>query len=104
VKANQATFPARVMCRLLHVSVSGFYAWCDRPMSARRRADIALLARIHAIHRKSKGCYGARPIHEELSSKCDSVRSTESNREQRVSKCARESAATLSKCAYHPGE
>jgi transposase InsO family protein len=35
-------------------------------MSARRRADIALLARIHAIHRKSKGCYGARPIHEEL--------------------------------------
>lgn len=35
-------------------------------MSARRRADIALLARIHAIHRKSKGCYGSRPIHEEL--------------------------------------
>lgn len=35
-------------------------------MSARRRVDIALLARIHAIHRKSKGCYGARPIHEEL--------------------------------------
>lgn len=66
MKANQAIFPVRRMCRLLKVSASGFYAWNERPMSARRRSDIALLARIHAIHRKSKGCYGARPIHEEL--------------------------------------
>jgi len=66
VKANQATFPVRQMCRLLRVSVSGFYAWRDRPMSPRRRADIALLACIHAIHRKSKGCYGSPPIHAEL--------------------------------------
>ena len=66
MKANQATFPARVMCRLLNVSVSGFYAWLDRPMSARRRTDIGILARIHAIHRKSKGCYGSPPIHAEL--------------------------------------
>jgi putative transposase len=66
VKANQATFPVRQMCRLLRVSVSGFYAWRDRPMSPRRQTDIALLACIHAIHRKSKGCYGSPPIHAEL--------------------------------------
>jgi putative transposase len=35
-------------------------------MSAGRRVDIALLARIHAIHRKSRGCYGAPNIHVEL--------------------------------------
>jgi putative transposase len=35
-------------------------------MSARRRVDIALLARIHAIHRMSRGCYGAPNIHVEL--------------------------------------
>jgi putative transposase len=35
-------------------------------MSARRRADIALLARIHAIHRQSRGCYGAPNIHVEI--------------------------------------
>jgi putative transposase len=35
-------------------------------MSARRRVDVALLARIHAIHRQSRGCYGAPNIHVEL--------------------------------------
>jgi putative transposase len=66
VKANQATQPVRVMCRLLQVSASGFYAWRDRPLSARRRADIGLSARIHEIYRRSKGRYGAPNIHAEL--------------------------------------
>jgi len=48
VKANQATYPVRVMCRLLKVSKSGFYAWLDRPTSTQARADIALSARIGA--------------------------------------------------------
>ena len=59
VKANQATHSVRVMCRLLRVSQSGFYAWDERPMSARRRADIVLTARIHAIHRRSRETYGS---------------------------------------------
>ena len=35
-------------------------------MSARARSDIALTARIHAIHRQSRGCYGAPNIRIEL--------------------------------------
>jgi putative transposase len=66
VKANQASHPVRVMCRLLKISASGFYAWDDRPLSQRAREDIALTARIHAIHRRSKGAYGAPMIHAEL--------------------------------------
>lgn len=62
---NQATQPVRAMCRLLQVSASGFYAWRDRPLSARRRADIALSARIHEIYRHSKGRYGSPNIHAE---------------------------------------
>ena len=66
MKANQATFPVRVMSRLLGVSASGFYAWLQRPLSARAVADIGLTALIHAIHRRSNGAYGAPSIHAEL--------------------------------------
>jgi putative transposase len=66
VKANQATYPVRVMCRLLGISASGFYAWNERPLSKRELADIALTAKIHAIHRQSRECYGVPRIHAEL--------------------------------------
>ncbi len=66
MKANQATHPVGVMCRLLRVSRSGFYAWDERPRSARALQDIALTARIEAIHRRSKGVYGSPMIHAEL--------------------------------------
>jgi hypothetical protein len=66
VKANQATQSVREMCRLLKVSKSGFYAWERRPLSARAWADIGLTAKIHEIHRRSRGVYGAPNIHAEL--------------------------------------
>ena len=66
MKANQATHPVRVMCRLLKISKSGFYAWLHRPLSNRARNDIALTAKIHAIHRRSHETYGAPTIHAEL--------------------------------------
>lgn len=55
-----------VMCRLLRISRSGFYAWEDRPLSARARMDVALTGKIHAIHRRSHETYGAPMIHAEL--------------------------------------
>lgn len=55
VKANQARYPVAIMCRLLKVSRSGYYAWVDRPLSARAREDARLTALIHGIHRRSKG-------------------------------------------------
>jgi putative transposase len=66
MKAHQATYPVRVMSRLLGVSASGFYAWLSRPMSKRALEDIALTAKIHAIHRRSGEAYGAPSIHAEL--------------------------------------
>jgi len=55
-----------MMCRLLRISRSGFYAWLHRPMSERARTDLALTGKIEAIHRHSKEVYGAPSIHAEL--------------------------------------
>lgn len=66
MKANQATHRVRVMCRLLGISASGYYAWRDRPTCQRRLQDILLTARIHSIHRLSRESYGVPRIHAEL--------------------------------------
>jgi putative transposase len=55
-----------MMCRLLGVSRSGYYAWKRRPTSARTLADRALTVRIRAIHRRSRGTYGVPRVHAEL--------------------------------------
>ena len=63
---NQASYPIATMCRLLEVSASGYYAWRDRRPSRRVEGDVALLARIKAIHAASRRTYGAPRIHAEL--------------------------------------
>jgi putative transposase len=66
VSAHQATYPIAVMCRTLGVSPAGYYAWRNRPASARSRTDAALLQRIRTIHASSYSTYGAPRIHAEL--------------------------------------
>ncbi len=66
MKANQAEFPVRVMCRVLGVSPSGYYDWRDRALSARAVADAALIERIKAYHRASRCTYGSPRIHADL--------------------------------------
>ena len=67
--AHQAVHRVATMCRVLGVSPSGHYAWRKRPLSARARADIELSAEIQAIHRESRGTYGAPRIHAELAAR-----------------------------------
>ena len=66
MSANQAIHSVRTMGRVLKISKSGCYAWNCRPLSARRRDDLGLLAKIHAIHRRSRATYGAPRIRAEL--------------------------------------
>ena len=54
------------MCIVLEVSRSGYYRWVASRDSERRREDRELLMRIRAIHKKSRGIYGAPRIHREL--------------------------------------
>src|SRR5262245_3934001 len=66
VKANQADHPCATMCRILGVSPSGYYAWRQRPPSARAQQDAELIMKIHTIHLESHGTYGAPRMHAEL--------------------------------------
>jgi putative transposase len=66
VKAYQASYPIRTMCRVLEISTSGYYAWVRRPPSAHAQSDILLGDRIEAIHRRSRSTYGRPRIHAEL--------------------------------------
>jgi len=63
---HQAVHPIAIMCRMLGVSTSGYYAWLERPPSARATSDAALLERIRAIHAKSRATYGMPRVHAEL--------------------------------------
>ena len=66
MRANQTSYPIRMMCRVLGVSPSGYYDWLDRPPSARARADAILLERIKTHHKASRGTYGVPRLHEDL--------------------------------------
>lgn len=55
-----------VMCRVLRVSVSGYYAWRVRPVSQRTLANQELAKQIRQIHEQSRGTYGSPRIHAEL--------------------------------------
>ena len=55
---HQAEHRIRVMCRVLGVSASGYYAWEQREPSAREVANTKLLERIRTLHAKSRQTYG----------------------------------------------
>ena len=66
IAEHRRAYPVRVMCRVLKVSPSGYYAWRSRSRSRRSREDRRLKVLIRAIHRQSRKSYGAPRIHVEL--------------------------------------
>jgi putative transposase len=66
IDAEKALYPVAVMCALLKVSRSGFYAWAARPKSARAIADEVLTGQIQAVFDTNRKVYGAPRIWTEL--------------------------------------
>jgi hypothetical protein len=68
IHAEKAQYPVAVLCRVMDVARSGFYAWCQRPFSPRAQQNQSLLAQIQRAHRDSDGSYGSPRIHRDLRS------------------------------------
>ena len=66
VDAERAHLPVPLLCRMLGISRSGYYAWRGRSPSRRSREDAALTERIAQIHRRSRETYGYPRVHAEL--------------------------------------
>jgi putative transposase len=66
IAQHRDEFPLTLMCRVLHVSRAGFYAWLRRPPSARATWDQRLRVAIRAIHAESQRSYGSPRVHREL--------------------------------------
>ena len=73
MRAHRAEFHVTTMARVLGVSTSGYYAWLGRPRSAREKSNRLLVARVRAIHERSRGSCGAPRIQAELADEGVSV-------------------------------
>lgn len=66
IARHRGEFPVRLMCRVLEVSVAGFYAYLKRPASWRAVIDELLMAHIRIAFAESGETYGAPRVLQEL--------------------------------------
>jgi len=66
ITRHRGEFEVRLMCRVLEVSPSGYYASLKRPLSWHALIDEVLMARVRIIHAESDETYGAPRVHQEL--------------------------------------
>jgi transposase InsO family protein len=66
-------FPVRACCGVLAVSPAGYYAWRDRPDSARARRRGELAAKVRAVHEANRRVYGSPRVHAALAASGERV-------------------------------
>jgi putative transposase len=66
IDENRSDFAVGLMCRVLGVSRSGYYAWKARKPSQRRINDAVLFRSICEVYAGSKKRYGSPRIYREL--------------------------------------
>lgn len=69
IDAEKATYPIRILCRVLDVPQSSYFDWNSQGRllaDARVAADLAIVAEIREVHAESDRTYGAVKIHDQL--------------------------------------
>jgi putative transposase len=87
IAEHRHEYPITTMCRVLEVSVSGYYTWCKRVPSRHSREDAHLAERVKAAFQANRGVYGSPRVHAELQAQgisCGRKRVARLMREQRL--------------------
>jgi len=66
IARQRGQYPLVMMCRLLEVRRSTYYAWRKRPESRRTKEDRRLVIEIELSHKASDRTYGSPRVHEDL--------------------------------------
>jgi putative transposase len=66
INQHKQEFPVVVMCRVLDVSESGYYAWLKRPICQHHREDAHIAQKIRQVFEGHQGRYGSPRLHHEL--------------------------------------
>lgn len=66
MQQHQAEFSISVMCDVLSVSRSGYYAWLKKPVSKRQLANAKLREKIRTVHHNSGESYGSPRVYQAL--------------------------------------
>jgi putative transposase len=92
IEAERASHSVPLLCKLLGVSKSGYYAWRNRLPSERSRLDAVLSEKIGMIHPNSRATYGAPRVHAELGAigiRCSRKRVARLMRQENLRGCLR---------------
>jgi transposase InsO family protein len=66
IRAENATYGVPMMCRMLDVSKSGYYAWRRRGLSRHALRDAELSTHIVLVHKRTRGTYGSPSVLRDL--------------------------------------
>jgi putative transposase len=66
MQQHQAEFTISIMCDVLSVSRSGYYAWLKRPVSKRQQGNTKLREKIRTVHHDSGESYGSPRVYQAL--------------------------------------
>jgi transposase InsO family protein len=59
IEDHREQYPITMMCRVLDIARSGYYAWRKQPLSARQMADLLLMMHIRDVFEQSRQTYGS---------------------------------------------
>ena len=67
IKELRLAYPVVLLCRVLDVTTSGYYAWIRCPLSSRKQEEERLELEIQAAHKRTRQTYGPERLQRDLS-------------------------------------